>query len=61
MQSILKRSTGIAYCRRLLSVQQDQDMRKAFSNLPQLPVFGSVAEERLHLEQTLAGAFRIFS
>jgi ribulose-5-phosphate 4-epimerase/fuculose-1-phosphate aldolase len=61
MRSILKRSTGIAYCRRLLSVQQDQDMRKAFSNLPQLPVFGSIAEERLHLKQKLAGAFRIFS
>jgi ribulose-5-phosphate 4-epimerase/fuculose-1-phosphate aldolase len=36
-------------------------MRKVFSNLPQLPVFGSVAEERLHLKQKLAGAFRIFS
>jgi ribulose-5-phosphate 4-epimerase/fuculose-1-phosphate aldolase len=32
-----------------------------FPNLPRPPVFATVAEERLHLKQRLAGAFRIFS
>lgn len=46
---------------RRFSSQQEKDMRKMFQNLPQVPVFNTVEEERLHLKQKLAGAFRIFS
>lgn len=32
-----------------------------FSNLPTLPKFATLEEERLHRKQRLAGAFRLFS
>ena len=35
--------------------------RKKFANLPNPPSFSSFEEERLHLKQRLAGAFRVFS
>lgn len=39
----------------------DNPYTKKFHNLPRPPVFETLAEERLHLKQRLAGAFRIFS
>jgi ribulose-5-phosphate 4-epimerase/fuculose-1-phosphate aldolase len=39
----------------------DCPYRRKFPNLPDLPVFASVEEERLHLKQRLAGSVRIFS
>jgi len=37
------------------------ELQKKFANLPQLPQFATVEEERLHIKQRLAAAFRIFS
>lgn len=36
-------------------------MSKRFGNLPQPPKFANVGDERVHMKQRLAGAFRIFS
>lgn len=41
-------------------VQQKVSMRIEF-NLPGPPKFGSIAEQRRHIKQRLAGAFRLFS
>jgi ribulose-5-phosphate 4-epimerase/fuculose-1-phosphate aldolase len=39
----------------------DCEYTRKFANLPRPPVFDNFADERLHVKQRLAGAFRIFS
>jgi ribulose-5-phosphate 4-epimerase/fuculose-1-phosphate aldolase len=46
---------------RMLSTDGEHELSNKFTNLPMPQVFANVADERKHMKQKLAGAFRIFA